>query len=279
MDLAMEDPTQLTKVAHATSILTVLIAMHFTIAHGFSNYGRRRSLRDNCMEAVMGKDILRRVRTLNKQQGNFKASHELAQDAVSCTISTFLFLGYALSTWALRESTMARLYGITFSSYWAVQTHAAYTCYELGVYAIFGKDPLMVLHHILVIIISGGIAITGRLHFYASWAGVVEGTNPCLSGVFVPKRLKVENPWVTTYGILLFVGFLFLRVLSLPCVFWSTVRDTEQVAKDPALVNLFLFGQATVVVLWLMSSFWFLKIAQGMMKALQESPHENTKKG
>lgn len=219
----------------------------------------------------MGSEILRRVRTLNKQQGNNKASHELAQDFVSCTISIFLFLGYASATFALRESTMARLYGITSTSYWTVQTHAAYTCYELGVYIIFGKDPLMVLHHILVIIISGGIAITGRLHFYASWTGVVEGTNPCLSGVFVPKRLKVESRWVTLFGILLFFGFLVLRVLSLPCVFWSTVRDNEQAAKDPALVNLFLFGQAVVVVLWLMSSFWFYKISQGMIKAFKKT--------
>ena len=126
----------------------------------------------------------------------------------------------------------------------------------------------MIFHHFVAIAANGGILLTGKLHFYASWIGIVEGTNPCLSAVFLPKRHTVESKWMVFGGIGLFFGFLGLRVINLPLVLWCSMLDFESAKETKNILPQFILGQTVIVLLWVLSTFWFVKITRGVMKAL-----------
>ena len=107
--------------------------------------------------------------------------------------------------------------------------------------------------------------------------GVVEGTNPFLAAVFALKRIGppwVNSPWATVFGIGLWVGFLFIRVLNLPFVFAVVVKDfgtfLADDEKDSAIIPFFAFGVVSIFFLWALSSFWFYRITLGMLKQIKK---------
>ena len=234
------------------------------------------SFQHNVMSCVFGPKILRSVFDSNKKNGGSKAAHELAQDVISFTVSIVLFVGYAVGAFMLSTTLESRTHGTSLLSYWAIQMHTGYTLYELILYTLFGKDAIMKLHHLLVLSENLGIICTGKLHFYCCWIGTVEGTNPCLSAVFVPKRLGQDPPMVA--GAMLVLGFLFLRVLSLPFVFYQSVLDYKEVTLDSSVSTVqYMLGQFAIFAVWALSVYWFYRMVVGIMKILQKKDSKKEK--
>jgi len=74
---------------------------------------------------------------------------------------------------------------------------------------------------------------------------------------------------VTISGVLLFLGFLFLRVLQLPYIFYWVMLDMNTLDWEVASSAwAYCFGSVSIVFLWGLSTFWFYRIALGMFKTL-----------
>lgn len=247
------------------------------------------------MEFVLGSDIcasLKKTEPEEETKGREKAKktespskkwHQTALDLVSSATSVILFFAYIIATLQLKDSKpsgyQSRVFGMSSLSYWAIQQHLGYNLYELIFYICVGqKDGLMYLHHFCVIANFSNILLFQYNHFYATWMGVVEGTNPFLAAVFALKRIGppwLNSPWATIFGVGLWLSFLIIRVINLPFVFAVVVKDfstfLKDDEKDSAIVPFFGFGVISIFFLWVLSSFWFYRITLGMLKQVQKS--------
>ena len=133
------------------------------------------------------------------------------------------------------------------------------------VYSFSGKDPLMILYHCVTIIAIGSIIWTGKLIFYASGIGIVEGTKLWLNVIILPKRENIESKWNKFGGVELFVGFLVLQVVNLPLIFFYSILDFKTAIESMPMQ--YALGQIMILFLWLFSTFWFIKIAKVFRKA------------
>jgi len=210
-----------------------------------------------------------------KLQNGFDRRHGTALDIVSSTTSVLLFVMYGFSALGLKDTAETRVGGITNLSYWSLMTHLGYTAYESLLYLCMekwgtGKDALMYIHHACVLANLVPVLCTNRLHFYSCWMGLVEGTNPCLSGVFFFPRINMKDSiFLTISGVMLFLGFLFLRVIPLPYIFYCVMKDWDTLDWSMASSAwAYCFGSVSIIFLWCLSTFWFYRIALGMFKTL-----------
>ena len=146
----------------------------------------------------------------------------------------------------------------------------------------------MYLHHVAVLVNFSRALTFGFQHYYGAWLGTVEGTNPFLSAVFAMMRLGLQDsPWLARATAGLLVSFLFLRVVSLPLAYVSHAADRGAVRGQPlaggGLVSLlesddafFRLGRGAIVFLWVLSTFWFIKMLQGVLKRARATAKHDT---
>jgi len=165
--------------------------------------------------------------------------------------------------------------------------------YEVLLYLHIGKDWATYIHHIAVLVNYSRALTHGKMHFYGSWLGTVEGTNPFLSLTFAMMRCGFKPTSkaleYSTMGLL--ISFLFIRVLSLPVCFATIALDADFVraslpvmaaaapgsSSAAAVVGYlsrlldhdwlwFQLGCCTMVFLWALSTWWFSKMVRGVLK-------------
>eukprot|EP00457_Paulinella_chromatophora_P009065 gb/GEZN01009119.1/.p1 GENE.gb/GEZN01009119.1/~~gb/GEZN01009119.1/.p1 ORF type:complete len:302 (-),score=28.87 gb/GEZN01009119.1/:451-1332(-) len=154
------------------------------------------------------------------------------------------------------------------------------------------KKMLIFLHHV----ISGGCFVfaiyMGRLHFWACFCGLCEITNVPLNILTIAKwkglRARFEsNPFLVFIcafnGVLLWLGFLLLRVVLFPIFLWCFAYDCfypglgEHPCQDVTWVELIMYPFIATLI-WALSVYWFILIHKGMLKALGYGPKQAQKK-
>jgi len=158
----------------------------------------------------------------------------------------------------------------------ALQLHLGYTLYETILYVCLGQDLILYVHHVIAVANLVSFLATNRLHFYGCCAGLVEGTNPCLIGLYLFSRIGMKKSMVCTVtGVMLFVGFIVLRVLPLPVIGYWVLKDVRGASSDfeEQLSSriVYCISIASVWLIWAMSVYWFYRITLGMMKALKQT--------
>jgi hypothetical protein len=114
---------------------------------------------------------------------------------------------------------------------------------------------------------------SGHLGYFVAWAGLAEFTNVPLSVLYVMNTANLkDHPFYVPNGIILWMGFLTTRIISLAVCAWRLSRDLfvtlpalgklEQL--DPVLRYLLLPSN---IFLWGISCHWFMKITLGILKA------------
>eukprot|EP00808_Paulinella_micropora_P019429 g32752.t1 len=153
------------------------------------------------------------------------------------------------------------------------------------------KKWLMYVHHM----ISAGCFFAGlfmgRMQFWACYAGLCEITNIPLNILTIAKwkgfREVFEQSLVLTRlvqvnGILLWLGFLVLRVLLFPTFIFYFTRDclSPPSREDPCATvtwgEKFMYPFITILI-WSLSFYWFILIHKGMLKAVGLRPADPKK--
>ena len=150
----------------------------------------------------------------------------------------------------------------------------ALVLYETSLYLYFGKTLAEFAHHVLGVVVVSLSLRSGHLGYFVAWAGLAEFTNVPLSVLYVMNTANLkDHPLYVPNGILLWMGFLTTRIISLAVCAWRLSRDlfvtlpalSKLEQLDPALRYLLLPSN---LFLWALSVMWFRKITHGMLKAL-----------
>ena len=171
-----------------------------------------------------------------------------------------------------------RFFGESPTLILGLQLHLGTCVYETVIYLIYKEKRIeMYIHHVLVIVNYGVCLLTGEMMFYSAWAGIVEGTNCFLAPLVLMQRFDCPERPLKKYllyklnGLLLWLSFLILRVTSLICLLlslWQDAREESELHYQRVMLPWRVGGVVTCVLLLLISSFWFVKITQGMLKGL-----------
>lgn len=117
------------------------------------------------------------------------------------------------------------------------------------------------------------------MHFWGAWDGLTEGSNINLSFLKIGLILNVGRGSTAEMinGMLLYVSFLFVRVLSLPL--WLSVYAHDLYAhpeitwRQPEAGFIEKLCMVTypvcTLVIWGVSVMWFQPIHKGMLKAIR----------
>eukprot|EP01065_Artemidia_motanka_P046354 TRINITY_DN7001_c4_g1_i1.p1 TRINITY_DN7001_c4_g1~~TRINITY_DN7001_c4_g1_i1.p1 ORF type:complete len:377 (+),score=92.51 TRINITY_DN7001_c4_g1_i1:74-1132(+) len=141
---------------------------------------------------------------------------------------------------------------------------------------------LMTVHHVTSIACYTVGLFTGALHFWGCLDGVCEITTVFLDNMLLMREL---DGWKSTTayavnGVLLWLSFLVFRVCLFPL--WLTWWYMDSSAY-PELVRTMagpverVQYPAVTVLLLVLSSFWFLRLTRGMVKALQSASEQPKK--
>lgn len=183
---------------------------------------------------------------------------------------TFLELYWNQSDVAVRWS------GSTVWSLHAINLHVGCTLYEATTYMLSGKALQFYLHHVVVVGNCSYMLLTGRGHLWCSWLGLVEGTNVplCLLTFFGSTPLK-GGILYTLSGVMLWVSYVALRVVSAPAAMYEIYMDSQKYPADAWISenaefnnNWYVFVYASGAFLWGLSMYWFYLITKGLLKAI-----------
>ena len=196
----------------------------------------------------------------------------LAQSVASMAGCGLCGILYLVAASAGGGATNARLFQSSPMHELGLSLNLAYTLYECGVYAIYGKGIEFWAHHVLGIVLLGAALVSGHGHQMIAWAGVSELTNVPLSGLDVLRAFDHKGMLYTLCGVSLWLGFILTRVGSLLLCAGVHVQDllllreTSRLHElNPILLYLTL---PALLFIWSLSTFWFTKIHSGMLKAL-----------
>lgn len=217
----------------------------------------------------------------NNNRGINVKLHTTVQDVVMTIVSILLFVFYVIFMMdpAVKTNVHDRIRVNSPMSYFALRLHCASTLYEIMLYMHVGKDYIAYAHHILVLGNFARCLTRGTFHYYSAWLGTVEGTNPFLSGTFALMRLGlIDSPWLTGCTVGLLASFFVLRVINLPVCFHTLILDRpfiyDGANHDSIFENerfFFDLGLITVIILWILSVWWFGKMVKGMLKRLKQA--------
>jgi len=187
-------------------------------------------------------------------------------------------LMYAAALPSVYASVDARWHATSRYAEWAMLLHVGSSVYEVGVYVLYGKPWVYTAHHLIAIYAYGVGLYVGAHHFWGAAAGLVEITNinvavlkmSILLGIGRGGALEALN------GAVLYVLYLLVRVLLLPCVLALYLHDAWYFAdatwRTPASAPLVCLRATTfpcTLVIWLLSCAWFRPIHRGMLKVLR----------
>lgn len=189
-------------------------------------------------------------------------------------MSPILFVLYASGTLALGDTLDSRWVGITRATYAGLILHTALDLLGTILFFALRKEALLFLHHALTLSIVGTAAVTGCGNYYCALAGTIELTNfPLFVVTCGPSvGIKAGSLLHTVCGASLWLGFSVLRMGLLPYGLAHYLTDVYSapeatILKVPPLLR-YLQWPAGVIVL-LMSTFWYIKITKGLLKALR----------
>ena len=185
---------------------------------------------------------------------------------------------YAAALPQLAVSVETRWKGTSALVERAMLLHFGSSLYEVGVYLLYGKPWAYTVHHAIALWGYGLGLWTGAHHFWAAWAGLVEITNVNVGILKICLILQVGrgSSVEAANGAVLYVLYLLVRVLSLPCLLAVYAHDLavhhEHTWGAPAsrpLVWLRLTTWPSVLAIWVLSCAWFAPIHRGMLKVLR----------
>eukprot|EP00928_Gymnodinium_smaydae_P067479 TRINITY_DN50458_c0_g1_i1.p1 TRINITY_DN50458_c0_g1~~TRINITY_DN50458_c0_g1_i1.p1 ORF type:complete len:306 (+),score=48.10 TRINITY_DN50458_c0_g1_i1:137-1054(+) len=155
----------------------------------------------------------------------------------------------------------------------------------------FRDMALMITHHVVSVLAYALTLSSGRLHYYASFDAVCEVTTISLTLMLTFRTLGKDNPkpwYVKVNGLLLWLGFIFLRCVLFPYWLWTWYNDCGLFFVTPQTSTLCMteataleryFYPAVTLLLLSMSIFWTIPITQGVLKALGITGSEPAQKG
>jgi len=196
-----------------------------------------------------------------------------SQDWVFGLVSVCLIVFYSDVRTQLGVDTHSRWSGTTWSSTVGLSVHLAYCTYDLFLYVIIGKRYEFWIHHIIVIYCYGATLACDKMHFYAAWIGMVEGSNPSLCAHIILERIgyPLSHPITLVNGAGLWICFLVLRVALIPQWLHQLYADvTTNYEGSWGVVHPGLSYSVVPagIVIWALSLFWFWKVTSGILKGL-----------
>jgi len=207
-----------------------------------------------------------------------------AQALVNVALAGSLCVMYASALGTFGISQLLNDAGAADRMFGAPETYAntlrlnfAMVLYECFFYVLFGKGLDLWAHHLLGVLILTLTLRSGQCGAYIAWAGTSEGTTVFLGlrTLMLESGMK-KSPLYVANGLLLWLGFFGLRVVSLFGCTWRIARDlfvvlpeTDAARVDaeahPLLRHLCL-GSAFFI--WALSTWWFYKITLGVLDAV-----------
>lgn len=151
------------------------------------------------------------------------------------------------------------------------------------------KKVPMILHHVTSVFCFGYGVTSGRMSFWANFAGICETSTLFLNVVLLSKiKGGGVSAWLEknlgglplmANSFLLWLSFLLCRIVLFPCWLWWFVSEASVVqeqfpAKFAEISTFEYYGYAvTVFFIWSLSAMWFnrihagfVKVAKGMLK-------------
>jgi len=127
-------------------------------------------------------------------------------------------------------------------------------------------------------LLFGGL-LTGNMHYWACLNGTCEATNIFLNNLYLLKAIYVKNKQLQDYlprthiinGALLWLSYVVFRLLLFPywiCTWRIDVTDDKALTWDRVSLYERYFYPSVTVFLLVISFTWFVKITQGLFKAV-----------
>jgi len=163
----------------------------------------------------------------------------------------------------------------------AMLLHVSSSIYEALVYLVYRKPMVYMVHHAIVVYAYGVGLWVGAMHFWGAWDGLTEASNInlCFLKIGLILQSGRGSTAETVNGMLLYLSFLFVRVLSLPlwlALYAHDVYFRPEVtwhhplaeASTTRQVCMLTYPVCTLVI-WCFSVVWFQPIHKGMLKAMR----------
>mmetsp|Transcript_54182 Transcript_54182/g.121800 ORF Transcript_54182/g.121800 Transcript_54182/m.121800 type:complete len:284 (-) Transcript_54182:154-1005(-) len=208
----------------------------------------------------------------------------LADTIVSIVVYPLLTFSAMRSAWQLRGDLESRWRGTTPDTSFFLHLYTARMVLHMFIQCFLKMSRvqfvMMTTHHILSSVCFVGALATGNMHFWACLDGSCEMStiflnNLCLSKEVVigGKELKEMVPtWVIAVnGIGLWLSFLTFRLALFPawlCYWYRDVRDFPAATWDRSNAIERYLDPAVTGLLFVLSSYWFIAVTRGLLKAL-----------
>lgn len=219
-----------------------------------------------------------------KAQHLFRAQINFTMTGTSMLYSACLF-AFNLHVMYTFYNTEGMYTGTSFYSTHSIALHLATCVYESCTYVATGKGFVFYLHHLVVAGNAMPVLLTGRMHPYYCWVGLVEGTNVplCLLTMFGQFPSMKGGAAHTASGAALWISYVFIRVL-LPghCMYsmFAALQSTPEkvfVFENETWNNAWIgYFFVTGIFLWMLSMYWFYLITKGLLKAILPKAKEKT---
>lgn len=167
-----------------------------------------------------------------------------------------------------------RMYGSPQAYAPTMRINLAMVLYETVFYVKYGKSLDLWIHHILGVFILVITLRTEQCGAYLAWAGTAEGTTVFLGvRTFLMQAGMQASPLYVVNGVLLWLSFLLLRVVSLFVCSWRLMVDMYHGIQPPSDITERYEAFHTLMLLsclfiWALSTWWFWKITVGLLRAL-----------
>ena len=193
-----------------------------------------------------------------------KIVHQNITDFINIFIVIVISIMHLYSSLQLNTNNNSRLYGYNNIGSLALMLHISLLVYEIFYNILAEKNILMLFHHLLS---SGSFLLALRnnfVTFYANLVGFAEITNLFLIPITIIKRNNVFTDKLIYPGIGLFISYLFARLILMPYSIYLGIKDIQHVKNEDKVMYLLLIS--SVILVFLLSFYWFQKIYKGLMK-------------
>ena len=190
-----------------------------------------------------------------------KNVHSNIVDIINVIMSISISIAYLITSYKTKDN---RLYGIDEMGIKVALVHIALFIYEIFYNKIDEKNVAMFIHHTLIIGIFSYSIYRQFLQFYISTGGIVEITNVFLKPLTLFKRNEIFLDKLVYPGIGLFLSFIFARLILLPYVYYILLHDSDY-EKQEDIVH-YNVGKCIILVIFLLSCYWFMKITRILLK-------------
>ena len=145
----------------------------------------------------------------------------------------------------------------------ALRMHCWMTAFEGITYAILRSSSIETsIHHVIVLSFLLPTLWSGQPLWCVWLCGLVEVTNVPLSLVYMLKQAgRQRHLFYGVCGGLLWLLYIPFRLILLPAAF---VYSFHEAGVRSLWTPLVWYGRVTILVLWALSLFWFVRISDGL---------------